>query len=83
MGGAGVGLIVALQLFAVSTMDECAPPSGGAWTQQRLIHVTRSKEVRPKLKEAERSLDRVEPALAVGARTQVASGLHPAAAAQH
>jgi len=37
MGGAGVGLIVALQLFAVSTMDECAPPSGDAWTQQRLM----------------------------------------------
>jgi tetratricopeptide (TPR) repeat protein len=35
--GAGIGLIVALQLLAVSTMDECAPPPGEAWTQQRLM----------------------------------------------
>ena len=37
MGGAGIGLIVALQLFAVSSMDECAPPPGDAWTQQHLM----------------------------------------------
>ena len=59
MGGAGVGLVVALQLFAVSTMDECAPPSGEAWAQQRLMCLYTAGMRNDALPEARARLERL------------------------
>jgi CHAT domain-containing protein/tetratricopeptide (TPR) repeat protein len=59
MGGAAIGLIVALQLFSVSTMDECAPPPGEAWTQQRLMCLYAAGMRNDALPEARARLERL------------------------
>ena len=59
MGGAGVGFIVALQLSAGSPMDECAPPIGEAWTQQRLNCLYTAGMRHDRLPEARATLERL------------------------